>query len=83
MEPTLRVRDMLIVDCSDTKVRDGIFAFDLGDAALQIKRLQRRSRRTVEVLSDNPKYKSQEITVLTMSHEVRIIGRVVWADRRF
>ena len=82
MEPTLRPGDILLVDRSDTAVRDGIFALGL-DGALHVKRLHRPDRNTVEVLSDNPNYRPRQIAARSIGVEARIVGRVVWADRKF
>ena len=82
MEPTLRPGDTILVDRSDTLVRDGVFALGL-DGALHVKRLHHADRNTVEVLSDNPSYRPRRIPAASVGEEARIIGRVVWADRKF
>ena len=82
MEPTLRPGDLILVDCSDTTVRDGIFALDL-DGALHVKRLHRLDSNTVEVLSDNRSYQPRLIATRSSGEEAQIVGRAVWADRKF
>lgn len=83
MEPTLRPGDMvLIVRQNGQPVEDGIYVVRLEDALL-VKRLQRLPGGRLQVSSDNPAYKPFEIDVKTSGGDFVIIGKVVWAGRRF
>ena len=82
MEPTLRPGNISLVDCSDTAIRDGIFALNL-DNALHVKRLHRSDDGKIDIISDNPKYSLRQIATRSVGEELRIVGRVVWADRKF
>lgn len=82
MSPTLDDGDDILVDQGDAldRLRDGIYVLRLDDV-LNVKRLLLdSSRRRVTVKSDNPAYRNWP--VLDRSG-VDVIGRVVWAGRRF
>lgn len=82
MLPTLVPGDHLVVDTHDaaTTLRDGLYALRLDDA-LMVKRLAvNPATRLVTVASDNhayPDWEGCEPAALV------IVGRVVWAGRRF
>lgn len=83
MEPTLRPGDMaLIVKQDGQPVDDGIYVVRLEDALL-VKRLQRLPGGRLQVSSDNPAYKPFEIDLKTQARDFAIIGKVVWAGKRF
>lgn len=83
MEPTLRPGDMaLIVKQEGQPVDDGIFVVRLEDALL-VKRLQRLPGGRLQVSSDNPAYRPFEIDMKTQGRDFAIIGKVVWAGKRF
>jgi phage repressor protein C with HTH and peptisase S24 domain len=83
MEPDLRAGDVILVDLRDTRVsREGIFVLRVGDGLL-VKRLQRLPGGEIEASSSNPRYKPFNVDLKARETGVAIIGRVVWAGRRF
>lgn len=82
MLPTLVPGDQLMIDTRDSggRLRDGLYALRL-DGALMVKRLGiNPATMKVTVASDNPAYPDWigcDVAQLT------IVGRVVWAGRRF
>lgn len=82
MSPTLDDGDDILVDQGDAldRLRDGIYVLRLDDV-LNVKRLLLDpSRRRVTVKSDNPAYRNWPVLD---RGGVDVIGRVVWAGRRF
>lgn len=82
MAPTLDDGDDILVDRGDTldRLRDGIYVLRL-DGVLNVKRLLLDpSRRRVTVKSDNPAYRNWPVLD---RGGVDVVGRVVWAGRRF
>lgn len=82
MAPTLDDGDDILVDQADglERLRDGIYVLRL-DGVLNVKRLLLDpSRRRVTVKSDNPAYRNWPVLDRA---GVDVIGRVVWAGRRF
>lgn len=60
---------------------DGIYVFRFEDN-LMVKRLQFLPER-IEVVSDNPTYKTWEIMKKDLEHkDFQIIGEVVWSGQR-
>jgi phage repressor protein C with HTH and peptisase S24 domain len=83
MVPTLNPGDVILMERYDRlSVSDGIYAIRMGNALL-VKRLQFIPNRGLLVTSDNPAYKPFEVKVGEGSEDIQIIGRVVWAGRRF
>jgi phage repressor protein C with HTH and peptisase S24 domain len=81
MEPSLRAGDLLLVDRSVENVhQDAIYAIAL-DGELRIKRIQRLFDGTLVIKSDNPSYRTEELTP-SQAEQLRIVGRVVWSGRR-
>lgn len=79
MEPTLHKKDVVMLDRSHTiYMEDGIYCLRL-DGGLLVKRLQRINANQVEVISDNTVYRPY----LLNTSDVQIVGRVVWAGKRF
>ncbi|PZO04816.1 MAG: hypothetical protein DCF29_09400 [Alphaproteobacteria bacterium] len=77
MEPLIADGARVLADTTDTRLREGIFAFRIGDE-LRVKRLRRRGSEAVEVLSENPRYDPE----LLEGHDLdqfAILGRVLWA----
>lgn len=77
MEPTVRSGDILLVDKHITRLAsDGIYLIER-DNEVYCKRLQKLFNGGVSIMSDNAKYKPQEL-----DHEgaegLRVTGRVVW-----
>ena len=81
MEPTINDGDLVMVDQRDDWLRDGLFAFTLGDEA-RIKRLHRLIDG-VEIRSDNDELYSPEFVRGAQADQLQIIGRVVWAGRTY
>ncbi|MBF0400392.1 MAG: helix-turn-helix domain-containing protein [Magnetococcales bacterium] len=82
MHPTLSSGDLILIDRRDCVEfsDDAIYVFNL-EGEVFVKRIQRVGRGQIEILSDNPRYKSR----VPGEHELetlRIIGRVVWAGGR-
>ncbi|WP_084511485.1 XRE family transcriptional regulator [Desulfatibacillum aliphaticivorans] len=79
MLPTLEDHDTVIVDLKRTRIDTGhIYAVNIGDDMLSIKRLESRGAR-VRVISDNKElYEPYEMN----SSDIRIIGQVVWFSRQ-
>lgn len=79
MEPTLHDGDIVLIDRRDTgPLRDDIYAL-LIDGDSFIKRLQKTLDGGIDVISDNARYKTQELQLNGMNQrEVKIYGRVVW-----
>lgn len=82
MEPTLYNGDAVLVDERDVRIeRDGLYALALG-SELRVKRVQRRRDGGVTLISDNPRYLPEELSPGEL-HELRSLGRVVWAGHEF
>lgn len=78
MMPTLKEDDIVIINTDDTRAKDGIFVLRINDS-LFVKRL-RCSINKVEILSDNPFYKTQIASGEWFDYnEIKIIGKVVVA----
>ncbi len=79
MEPGIRAGDTVMIDRSQTAVvAGGIFAVGIDDT-IMIKRLEKRPGR-LALISDNRAYETVLIDADTAN--VRILGRVVWLQRR-
>jgi transcriptional regulator with XRE-family HTH domain len=81
MKPTLSPGDMVVANCKDTTVRDGVYALQIEDALI-IKRLQRFSGSSIKVISDNPAYESWTINLRESTQRLTIVGRIVQVSRR-
>jgi phage repressor protein C with HTH and peptisase S24 domain len=82
MAPTLDDGDDILVDHSDgrDRLRDGVYVLR-ADGVLNVKRLALDpARRRVTVKSDNPAYPNWPVTD---ADSLDLVGRVVWAGRRF
>lgn len=77
MEPIIADGARVLADTTDTRLREGIFAFRIGDE-LRVKRLRRLGTDAVEVLSENPRYEPEVLSGETLEH-FAILGRVRWA----
>lgn len=75
MEPLISDGARVLVDTSDTRFREGVFAFRLGDE-LRIKRLRRLGLDGVEVISDNTHYEAEVLEGPTLEH-FAILGRAL------
>lgn len=82
MTPTLNPGDIMLMIKDQVMVRDGIYVVRLDDALL-VKRLQRLPGNLLKVKSDNANYEPYTIDLTKEHTDFVIIGRVVWAGRRF
>lgn len=85
MEPDLRAGDVIMIDVRDTTAqREAIYVLRM-DGAILVKELQRLPGGVIKVKSKNPEYEPFEknVAALTGAADFAIIGRVVWACRRF
>ncbi len=83
MEPTLGKDDVLLVNRRVGGSRsDGIYLVRSGDALL-VKRLQFMPTGDVRVISDNQSYEPFTVHPESENTTFRIIGRVVWAGKKF
>ncbi len=82
MEPALRNGELVLVDrgAAAKPFATGIWVFSIRDA-LSIKRVQALPSGQFRILSDNPAY--EPYTVDPEVDPFKLIGRVVWAGRRF
>ena len=76
MEPLIADGARVMVDTRDTRLREGIFAFRVGDE-LRVKRLRRLGSDAIELLSENPRYEP-EILAEDRLRDFAILGRVLW-----
>ena len=78
MAPTFSDGDVLLVDAGarDPSSMEGIYVLEV-HSKVYIKRVRMRMDGSLEVSSDNANIKT--VDVLNGDHEVRVIGRVVWA----
>ncbi|MGL5668768.1 MAG: XRE family transcriptional regulator [Shewanella sp.] len=82
MEPTISDDDVILVNLINGDApRDGLYVLRTADS-LFVKRLQFDILGGMKVISDNPDH---DTVVLTKEQraEVEIIGRVVWAGKKF
>lgn len=77
MEPTIRDRDLLLVDVSDQELSNpAIHVLRVGEVLL-VKRVERRLDGSLVVTSDNPRYQP-EILTPAAAPSVSVVGRVLW-----
>lgn len=78
MAPTFSDGDVLLVDAGarDPSSMEGIYVLEVHEK-VYIKRVRMRMDGALEVSSDNTNIKT--VDVLNGDHEVRVMGRVVWA----
>ncbi|MBW7472317.1 XRE family transcriptional regulator [Marinobacter sp. F4218] len=80
MEPTISDNETVMVDTSETKLRDGhIYVIRNGDHLL-VKRIQTLWNDGVQLLSDNKEYPPQEISSSDLE-SLEVIGKVVWVGK--
>ncbi|MDR4507691.1 MAG: helix-turn-helix domain-containing protein [Candidatus Brocadiaceae bacterium] len=84
MEPTLRAGDIILVVKQKASItRDGIYVLQMDSAAL-IKRIQRLPGGIVRITSDNLAYQPIEVKLEQIEKgDLAVIGRMVWAGKRF
>lgn len=76
MLPVIADGDTLLVDTSRKEIFDGKIYCIRIDGILNIKRLQLIPFGKINIVSDNPKYKSYEMNM--DSDNIEIVGEVVW-----
>lgn len=86
MEPTIRKGDLLLVDAGVKdihQVDNGIYLLRLFGPSV-VKRLQRVGKESIEVLHDNPFYKSfsVEISEFGQREAHTLVGQVLWFGRK-
>ena len=79
MEPTINDGDVILVRLKNGEApRDGLYVLRLD---LYVKRLQ-FDLGGVRIISDNPLYKSRDLSKAELA-ELDLVGRVVWAGKKF
>src|ERR1035437_3135065 len=76
MEPTIKNGDLIMIDTSGKKIRDGIFVIRF-DNSLLVKRLSLMPKDKLQIKSDNPDHPTFEVD-LKEEDSFAVIGRVVW-----
>lgn len=86
MEPKLRSGDVVLIDTSSRRPdREGIYILRMGDMLL-VKQLQAIPSGIIKVTSENPAFDSWTLKLSDLegdAPEVAIVGRVIWAGRRY
>lgn len=83
MEPTLSDGDVVMVDRSRNRPdAEGVYVLRT-DNMLLVKRLQYAGGRMMIARSDNPSYPPMELRLTDIGRDIHIVGRVVWAGKRF
>lgn len=82
MSPTLEEGDLILIDSSRKEIVTGhMFLIRINDE-LMVKRLESVPGKIL-FHSDNPEYKTIELSTADESQEVEIYGRVIWFCREF
>ncbi len=76
MEPTIKNGDLIMIDTSDKRIRDGIFVVRF-DNTLLVKRLSLMPKEKLQIKSDNPEHPTFEVD-LKDEDSFAVIGKVVW-----
>jgi len=79
MEPTLRHKDLILINRAEREVKDGLLYVLRVENNLIVKRLERLLNGLIRVKSDNPDYQEQLID--PRSETLDVIGRVLWFGR--
>jgi transcriptional regulator with XRE-family HTH domain len=80
MQPSIPDGSLLVVDHSQTDVRNGhIMVINVGEDLL-VKRIRRRLDGLIDLISDNPAYPPETIGRDTIE-QLRVVGRVVYFCR--
>ncbi|MDH4247751.1 MAG: helix-turn-helix transcriptional regulator [Deltaproteobacteria bacterium] len=83
MVPTLNPGDVILLELNEGRqTGDGVFVIRMGDTLL-VKRLQFLPEGQVNVTSDNSAYQPFVVRLHQPPESFQIVGRVVWAGRRF
>lgn len=78
MTPTLNDRDWAMLDRSQTRLSDGIFAILL-DGELLVKRIQLGGRE-IRIISDNAAYEPIVVPKDEVDERIVVRGRIVWSS---
>jgi len=78
MAPTIEDGDIMLMDKSETRIRDSaIYVLASGDEAI-VKRVERKFDGALKIISDNPVYEPVLLTAAE-APDLRVLGRIVWA----
>lgn len=78
MESTILDGAAIGIDKAKTSIKDGkIYAFDHG-GMLRVKRLYRQPFGAVKIVSDNPEYPDEIMTIQEWTDQVKLLGWVFW-----
>lgn len=81
MEPTLSDGDLILIDLRTFRIdADSVYVLQV-DGSLVVKRIQKNYDGTVEIVSDNPRYKPHVLGPES-AERLGIVGRVVWSGRK-
>nr|WP_321527004.1 S24 family peptidase [uncultured Cohaesibacter sp.] len=81
MEPLIGDGDLVMVDQKKKELTDGIFAFVLNGMA-RVKRLNQTLTGDLEVMSENPLYRTEVLKKEELAN-FQLIGKVVWCGHHF
>jgi len=82
MEPTLHPGDVVMLDMSVTQIQNNaLYALQV-NGSLLVKRVQRMMDGRVIIRSDNDLYEPETIST-DMADSIKVVGRIVWAGRKF
>ena len=80
MQPTIPDGSILVIDRTQTEVRNGhIMVINVGED-LMVKRIRRRLDGMIELISDNATY-APEVIGSDRIDQLRVVGRVVYFCR--
>lgn len=84
MVPTLRPGDSVLVGCHDSSVEphDGVYVVKIGGKPL-LKRVQLLPEGKLRVSSDNVMFEAFVVDLAPGGEQLELVGRVLWAGRRF
>jgi len=78
MDPTIKDKDLLMVDESKKLGNTGIFVILVNNTELRVKRVTKKLDGSLVIMSDNSKYQDEIIPANCDYVEIKIIGEVVW-----
>ncbi len=81
MEPTLSSEDLILVNLQRNQITDNAVYVLQYDGSLLVKRIQRLMNGSVIIKSDNPEYRTEELSADQVGL-LRVLGVVVWYGRR-
>ncbi|WP_321448450.1 helix-turn-helix transcriptional regulator [uncultured Cohaesibacter sp.] len=81
MEPLIGDGDLVMVDQKKNELTDGVFAFVLNGMA-RVKRLNQTLAGDLEVMSENPLYRTEVFRKDDLIN-FQLIGKVVWCGHHF